>query len=187
MLKNKTILILPLFLSGCAAPLVSGIGAVGFSAVEERGLGGVASDQALHLKLDYELASNLADYAGIEITTYQGRVLFTGSAASEKIKKHAVQIAHTVSGVKEVINHLKVKGQDGMSEYTRDAWITTKLKTALYSDEDIIAPNYLLKTSDKTIYIFGTAQTQAEMKKVMAHAYDIKGVKAVVNLMKVKK
>lgn len=187
MLTNKTILVLPLLLSGCAAPLVGGIGAVGYSAVEDRGLGGVASDQALHVKIDYQLASKLQDFSGIEITVYKGRVLFTGIVASEKIRSHAVQLAQSVSGVKEILNYLKVKGQDGLGEYTRDAWMTTKLKTALYADEDIIAPNYLVKTSDKTVYIFGTAHTEVEMKKVLKHAYDIKGVKAVVNLIQVKK
>jgi osmotically-inducible protein OsmY len=65
--------------------------------------------------------------------------------------------------------------------------MTTKLKGILYTDEDILAPNYLVKTFDKTIYIFGTAQTKEEMNKVMSYAFDITGVKNVVNLMEVRK
>lgn len=183
--KNTIFLFLPLLLSGCAVPLVGGIGAVGLSAVEDRGIGGVASDQALWAKLNYELSNELSDFTGIEITVYKGRVLFTGTAANKQVKAHAVQIAQNVSGVKQIINHMNVQGEDSFAEYTRDSWMTTKLKAALYSDEDIIAPNYLVKTSDKIIYIFGTAQSQEEMKKVMEHAYDITGVKKVVNLMEV--
>lgn len=185
--KNAICLALPLMLSGCAAPLVGGIGAIGLSAVEDRGISGVASDQALRLKLNVALSDELEDFTGIELTIYKGRVLFTGVAANEKIKAHAVQIAQTVVGVKEIINHMNVKGSDSFAEYARDGWMTTKLKASLYADEDIIAPNYLVRTFDKTIYIFGTAQTKEEMDKVLSYAYDIKGVKNVVNLMELKK
>src|SRR3990167_6737723 len=112
---------LPLVLSGCAAPLVGGIGAIGMSAVEDRGLSGVASDQALRVKLNYELSNELSDFTGIELTIYKGRVLFTGVAGSERIKSHAVEIAQNVSGVKEIIDRMNVKGEDSFSEYARDS------------------------------------------------------------------
>lgn len=173
-------------LAGCMAPLaVGGIGAVGMSAVEERGLGGVASDQALRVKLHYALSDELDDISGLELTIYMGRVLLTG-VVSEKVKTDAPQIAKRVSGVKEIINAMNVKGEDGFAEYARDGWMTTKLKAALYADEDIMAPNYLVRTFDKIIYVFGTAQTKEEMKKVIDYAYDIKGVRKVVNLIGVR-
>lgn len=187
MLKKVVVCALPLVLSGCAAPLVGGIGAVGMSAVEERGISGVASDQALRVKLNYALANELSDDTGIELTIYKGRVLFTGAVANAKIKSDAVQAAQNVQGVKEVIDYMIVNSQDSFSDYTRDAWMTTKLKGTLYADEDVLAPNYLVKTFDKTIFIFGTAQTQQEMDAVMNYAYDITGVKKVVNLMELKK
>jgi osmotically-inducible protein OsmY len=183
--KNAIYLVFPLALSGCAAPLVGGIGAIGMSAVEDRGLSGVASDQALRVRLNVELSDNLADFSNIELTVYKGRVLFTGVAASPQIKAEAVRLARNVSGVKQVLDHMHVSGENGFAEYTRDSWMTTKLKAVLYSDEDIIAPNYLVRTFDKTIYIFGTAQSTAEMNKVMEHAYDITGVKKAVNLMEI--
>jgi len=185
--KYTTCFALPLLLSGCAAPLVGGIGAIGFSAVEDRGITGVASDQALRVKLNIELSDNLSDFTGIELTIYKGRVLFTGVVANKQIKTHAVNIAQNVVGVKEIIDRMNVNGEDSFSEYTRDSWMTTKLKAQLYVDEDIIAPNYLVKTFDKTIYIFGSAQTKEEMNLVLSYAFDITGVKNVVNLMELHK
>lgn len=173
----------PFLLSGCGVPIVGGLGTVGMSAVEDRGVSGVASDQALRVKLNFELS----DFEGFETTVYKGRVLLTGIVANTQVKAQIVQIAHTVPGVKEIIDCMAISGQDGFAEYTRDGWMTTKLKANLYSDEDIIAPNYLVTTFDKTIYIFGTAQTQQEMDRVMTYAYEITGVKKVVNLMEVKK
>lgn len=180
--------LLPLTLSGCIAPLaVGGIGAVGMSAVEDRGISGVASDKATWIKLDYALSNEVPSYEGIEITVYKGRVLLTGVVANEKVRTEVLRVAQTVSGVKEVINGLNVRGEDSFSEYTRDGWMTTKLKASLYSDEDVIAPNYVITTFGKIIYIFGTAQNQKEMEKVINYAFDIKGVTKIVNLIEVKK
>jgi len=189
MLKFTYILpLLPLALSGCIAPLaVGGIGAVGLSAVEERGLSGVASDHALRMRLNIELGDEIPAFSGIELTVYKGQVLFTGVAASEKVKAEILRVAKNVSGVKKIIDGMNVHGNDGVSEYTRDSWITTKLKTTLYTDEDVSAPNYVITTFDKIIYIFGTAQTKEEMKIVLTHAYDITGVRKVVNLIAVKR
>lgn len=185
MLK-KSVVCLPLLLSGCGLFAVGGIGSVGMSAVEERGLVGVASDQALRVKLNFELSDELSDFSGIELTVYNGRVLLTGVAENEQLRKHAVQIVRRVSGVKEVIDGMNVQGHDGFAEYTRDAWMTTKLKAALYSDEDIFAPNYLIKTFDKVIFIFGFAETKDEMKRVLDHASEITGVRKIRNLIELR-
>lgn len=183
---KKYILCIPLFLSGCIAPVAfGGMSAVGTTAVEERGLGGFASDQSLRVKINWELSNQLADFAGIELTVYKARVLLTGTAASEQIKQQAVQITKSVPDVKEVIDGMNIEGEDGFAEYSRDAWMTTKLKATLYTDQDIEAPNYLVRTFDKVIYIFGVAQSKEEMRKVLDHAYDITGVRKVVNLIEV--
>ena len=108
-MMKKYLLCLPLILSGCGAAVVGGIGSVGFSAVEERGIGGVASDQALRMQLNFELSNELPDFSGIEITVYKGRVLFTGVAASEQIKKDTVRLSKNVPGVKEIIDRMNVK------------------------------------------------------------------------------
>jgi osmotically-inducible protein OsmY len=184
---NKCILFIPFLLSGCGLAVVGGVGTVGMSAVEHRGITGVASDQYLRMAVDNEIADKLSDSPDIDVTVYNGRVLLTGIASSQKAKVRAVQVAKGVSGVKEVIDGMNVEGEDGLSEYTRDAWMTAKLKGTLYTDEDVMAPNYQVTTFDKIIYIFGTAYSKEEMKRVIEYAYDITGVKKVVNLIEVVK
>lgn len=176
-----------LLLSGCAPAAIGGIGSLGMSAAEDRGLDGVASDQALRVKLNFQLEKNLSDFTGIELTVYKGRVLLTGVAGSEKVKADAVRVAKRVKGVRDVIDGMNVRGEDGFSENARDAWITTKLKSSLYTEDDVIAPNFMIRTFDKIIYIFGTAQNTKEMNRVLQIAREITGVRRVVNLIEVKK
>ncbi len=185
---NKYILCLPLVLTACAGPaIVGGISTVGFSAVEDRGLGGVASDQVLRVKINYQLHDQLYQFDSYELTIYKGRVLVTGIANDEATKASALGIVRRVEGVTEVIDGINVKGQDGFSEYARDGWMTTKLKATLYADEDVYAPNYVIRTFDKVIYIFGTAQTPAERDAVIEYASEITGVRRVVNYIQLVK
>lgn len=187
MLK-KFILCLPLAITGCVGPaIVGGIGTVGLSAVEDRGIEGVASDQVLRVKINYALHDNLNNFSDYELTIYKGRVLVTGIANDTTMKAKALSLVKGVQGVQEVIDGINIKDQDGLSEYARDGWMTTKLKATLYADEDIYAPNYVIRTFDKVIYIFGTAQTAVERDTVIEYASDITGVRRVVNFIQLVK
>ncbi len=178
---------LTLLLSGCAPAAIGGIGAIGLCSVDERGVDGVAKDQAIRAALNFEMEKKLSDFSDVELTVYNGRVLLTGVANTPQIKAQAVNIARNTKGVRDVIDGINVEGEDGFAEYTRDGWITTKLKASLYPEDDVVAPNYVIRTFDKVIYIFGTAQNQEEMDRVLYLAHDITGVRRVVNLIEVKK
>lgn len=184
MLK-KYVICLPLALSGCAVPIVGGIGTVGMSAVEDRGLSGVASDQVLRVKLNDAFFTPFYEFTGVGFTIYKGRVLLTGIVPNEKTKKAAVTIAKNVPGVQAVIDGLNIQEDDTFLDDARDTWMTTKLKACLYADQDIYAPNYLVHTYDRVIYIFGTAPTKEEITAVISHAREISGVRKVVNFIEV--
>jgi osmotically-inducible protein OsmY len=184
---KKSIICMPFILTACGPAIVGGIGTVGFSAVEDRGLSGVTSDQVLRIKLNNVIGEQLPTFDDYELTVYKGRVLITGIAGTPQMKADIVRVVKGTEGVCEVIDGLNIKGQDGFAEYTRDGWMTTKLKATLYSDDNIYAPNYLIRTFDKVIYVFGTASSPIERDKVLGYAKEISGVKRVVNLIDVKK
>lgn len=183
---KKYLILLPLLLSGCAVPLVGGIGSVGMHAVEDRGLSGSFSDEALQFTIRSKLCGEIPNCHVIDMTVYKSRVLMTGVVESPQVKVDAVSVAKSVEGVKEVIDGLNVEGQDTFAEYVQDSWITTKLKSALYSKDEVYAPNYTITTFDRVVYIFGTAESKEEMQIVINAASDITGIKRVVNLIEVK-
>lgn len=183
---KKYSILLPLLLSGCAAPLVGGLGSVGMHAVEDRGLGGTFSDEALQFTIRSKLCGEIPNCHVIDMTVYKSRVLMTGVVESPQVKADAVRVAKSVEGVKEVIDGLNVEGKDTFAEYVQDSWITTKLKSAIFSEENVYAPNYTITTFDRVVYIFGTAGSDEEMQIVMNDASDTTGVKRVVNLIEIK-
>lgn len=184
-MPRKTIVCLSLLLlSGCAAPLVvGGAGSLWTHAAEDRGISGSVNDQILRYRLNQVLDGGLSNFDGIELTVYKNRVLLTGVAADESVRKEAVRIVSITSGVRDVIDGMDTQATTGFGEYSRDGWITTKLKACLFADEDLVAPNYVIRTFNKTVYVFGTARSQQEIQKVIEHAADITGVKRVVPLI----
>lgn len=183
---KKCSILLPLLLSGCAVPLIGGIGSVGMHAVEDRGLSGTFNDEALQFTIRSKLCGEIPNCHVVDMTVYKARVLMTGVVESPQVKIDAVRVAKSIEGVKEVIDGLNIEGQDTFAEYVQDSWITTKLKSALYSEEEVYAPNYTITTFNRVVYIFGTAGSKEEMQIVINDASDITGVKRVVNLIEVK-
>lgn len=183
---TRHILFIPLLLTGCAAPVaMGGIGAVGLSAVEDRGVGGVASDEMIRVQVNGPLLQKY-EYAGVSLTVYRGRVLLTGIVPNEEIKNEVIHVVRNVSGVKEIINGLKVQNDDSLIDTAVDSWMTVTLKTKLYADQDVYAPNYVITTFDRVIYVFGMAETPQERQAVIQNAHDISGVRKVMNFIQCK-
>lgn len=174
-------------LSGCAGLLLGAGATAGVAAFDERGIKVVAQDTATSTKIRARLLDrpdNLFRDVGVEV--HDSRVLMTGRVASEDMRADAINIAWSVENVGDVINEINVS-PNPLSDIANDSWITTKLKSALTFDGDVLAINYAIETVGGVIYLIGIAQDQAELDRVIAHARDIKYVKRVVNHVRIKK
>ena len=159
----NAMILLVVFLNACTA--VVGAGAtVGVAAAQERGLKGRAKD----LRIE-----------ALVLTKY----LNVGLKLSDK----AVRLAWSVAGVTDVINEIQLEKGATVTDYAHDTWITTKLKSKLAFDKDILAINYAIETVNRTVYLIGIAQDQSELARVMAHANSISRVINVVNHVKLRK
>ena len=63
---------------------------------------------------------------------------------------------------------------------SKDALITTQLKTSLIFSKNVKATNYNIDTINGKIYIFGISMTDEEKRKVVEEAKNIYGVKEVI-------
>ena len=173
-------------LTGCVGMVVGGAATAGVAAYQERGIKGVAADtetatrvRAKILEADEKLFRDV----GIEV--YEGRVLLTGRVPSEDKRAEAVKISWSVANVKDVINEVAVS-ENPLSDLANDTWITTKLKSKMTFDKDILAINYSIETVGGIIYLIGIAQDKAELQRVLNHARSIDYVKRVVNHVRIK-
>jgi len=170
------------FLSGCLGAAI-GVGAsVATAASEERGLNNAARDLAIGTQISaLWLGHSKALLTSANISISEGRVLLTGSVPTPKMRVDAVRLAWKAAGVKEVINEIQATSSGGTSGFARDSWISTKLKTLLTLDNQVVSINYSIDTVSGTVYLMGVAQNAAELERVRNHARQIKYVRRIVS------
>ena len=166
--------------------MVAGAGAtVGIAAAREGGISGTASDVRIKaLVSDKWFRYDLETFAKLNVTVDQSRVLITGVVQNPEDRVEAVRLAWQVEGVTQVINEIRVADGEGMQGYVRDAWITTRLRTALTFDRDVQSINYSIETVQGTVYLMGIAQGRAELDRVIEVARTIPHVKQVISYVK---
>jgi hyperosmotically inducible protein len=114
------------------------------------------------------------------------------SGRDEDQQKATDASGQTTSGVKakteSSAHEAKVKTEKAASktgELITDAAITTDLKTKLAAEPGVSALDVHVDTNNHVVTLSGTVKTKAEAQKAMAMARDTKGVKRVVNHLKV--
>jgi len=173
-----------LWTSACD-PFTATVGAgaaVTAAAAEDRGISGVYSDTAIRARINRCWLKHeplLMDH--LFLSVQNGRVLVTGNLQLEEQKQRAMDLLHGVSGIREVIDEITVGKSSGFSDYSRDAWITTKLKTHLLFTRGIASRNYSIRTVGGKVYLMGIARNAEEVRRVVECAARIRGVKDVLN------
>ena len=174
-----------LSLSSCTGILVGAAATTGVAAASEGGLSGAASDAAIQIKInDLWFRHDIEMFRKLDLTINQGRVLITGLVQNPEHRVEAVRLAWQPEGVKQVINEIRIAEGEGLAGYAKDAWITTRLRTAITLDRDILSINYSIDTVQGTVYLMGVAQSRLELNRVVETARTISGVKQVVSYVK---
>jgi len=177
-----------MLLSGCAAipvAIVAGGGAT--IASRDKGVSGTISDSSITTSIGrklYEFHSKA--FTQIDTDVQMGEVLLTGIVDDPSYAKKAEEIAWKVDGVQKVYNHIESSGSASFLDYSKDTWITTKVKTNFLNDTNINSLNYFVKTIGGTVYLMGSAKDERELRIVHAVATKTTGVKKIISYIKVK-
>lgn len=121
----------------------------------------------------------------IKTESKDGVVTLTGSVADSSHKSMAENTVASLPGVKSVNNELEIKGEQP-AEHS-DAWITTKVKTALLFHRHVSATGTTVSTSNGIVTLQGVADNLAEKELTTEYAKDIDNVKSVNNEMTIAK
>ncbi len=178
-----------LFVAGCSpANLVMSAGAwVGAAAVEERGVGGYASDTMLKLRIHDMLGQRRFSYlTDVNVAVSENRVMLTGTVPTTDARNEVVGLVRPLPEVRQLYDELQITSGSNFRDTTRDMMISTKLRTRIFGDNRIADVNYDITTVNGTVYLLGIAQNAAEIDRVVAYVRDISGVRAVVNHVMVK-
>jgi osmotically-inducible protein OsmY len=172
-------------LSACAPVLIGGaMATTAFVATDRRTIGQQVSDQEIDLKLAADMTTTFGQTARISASSYDGVVLLTGDAFSEKIRGEAASIAANTTQVKSVINRLAVGPVASFSQITSDTWLASKVKTTLFMAKDVPYGAIAVTVERDNVYLQGLV-TEAEAKRIAEVTASVGGVKEVYTLFQV--
>ena len=159
--RNKLMgLILLALLQGCAS--VTGPVSEDYG---KRTLGTVWDDQMIESRGSANIRAANAELgeAHLNVTSFNGMVLLTGQVPSEAVKQAAGAAVKDLRKVRTVHNELEIAGPTSMMARTNDAWLTTKVKTALFAGEDTETGRVKVVTENGIVYLMGLlSRTEAD-------------------------
>lgn len=183
--RGLTITILAAFLTGCGAVVVGGVVAGAKVAHDRRTTGTFIEDQSILIKAismrdeDPELSQR----ANINLSAFNMQVLFTGQAENMAIVERFRDRVLTIPKVRGVLNEVTIGAESTWSEATADAYLTSKVKLALFGVEiEGFDPSRVKVVSSLgSVYLMGLL-TPTEADAVTEKARFVSGVKRVVKL-----
>lgn len=177
------VLALGLTLGGCSA--VTSITNPGLIEEDynERTIGTEVEDENIENKVKHNLDNSDArlNDARINVDSYSGVVLLTGQTPSEELRQLAEEVASQVRNVRRVHNELTVSGNLPGSQVAKDAWLTTKVSTALASSDEVNSDHIMVVTENATVYLMGTV-THAEGERAVQVTAGAGGMERIVKV-----
>ena len=183
-------LALPVALGGCPVAIVGGLaaaGGAGYAANQERGVGGTFDDVAIKTNIENAwLQVNPLMQRDFNISVYEGRVLLTGATPDPALKAQAKQVASQIPGVRTIYDEIEVGPPEGAWQSVRDTWITSQIRSNLVFTSQVRSVNYTIDAVNGSVYLIGSARSQAELEKVTDVARNVPDVKRVVSYVEIR-
>ncbi len=126
------------------------------------------------------LADRSHNYADIDITVFEGRLLLTGTMLSDEGRLQLIENAWKAEGVQEVIDEIYVGDSTPFGQGFADARIDTALKARLVADQDVKSSDVKIAVSNGVVYLLGAVRSQKRLEKIVHHARTTGGVNKVV-------
>jgi len=143
----------------------------------------VIDDAALTGKVKTALiADPIAKAYEIDVDTKNGVVQLNGFVDTAEVREAAERAAATVHGIAKLDNNLEVRsGERSIEVVAEDAAITTKVKTALATDDPGLAMDVNVDTNNGEVLLSGFVDDDTERARAEKAATAIDGVRKVHN------
>jgi hyperosmotically inducible protein len=144
-------------------------------------------DAALTGKVKTALVADpIAKAYEIDVESKNGVVQLNGFVDTVEAREAAERAATTVSGIGKIDNNLEVRpGERSMEIVAGDAAITTKVKTALATDDPGLAMDVNVDTNNGEVLLSGFVDNDAQRARAEKAAHGIDGVRKVHNQLMV--
>jgi len=152
-------------------------------AVDRRTAGTIVDDQAIELKAMYAIRQQreLWQKSHIHVLSYNNVLLVLGQTPTESFKQAAEEALQGIPKVRRIHNELEVIEPLSLAERSKDAWITTQIKTKLIGTKDMRAHHVKVISENRVVYLMGLTTSTEEMTATDI-AQTVPGVEKVVQI-----
>ncbi|WP_206483297.1 BON domain-containing protein [Thalassotalea sp. G2M2-11] len=185
MIKFKHLLIATtvIVLQGCVSAAV--VGVVGGAAVinDNRSVGKLIDDQKIELAAHSKLAQvdGLSDNTNLQVISVNAKVLIVGQAPNRYLKNLAIKTLNQIDGIEQIHDQIRIGNTTSITTKTNDVWLTSKVKTALFSSDEVDATNIKVVTENGEVFLLGLIKTN-EANEAVEIARHIGGVNRVFKM-----
>src|SRR3989339_974168 len=123
----------------------------------------------------------LQGHSHISVYSFNCVVLLVGQAQTPELRARAFEIASSVKYVQKVYNQIIISGVTTDLGRTDDAWITSKVKSAMLDQDGLRSSQIKVITSNGVVYLMGwVTHSQADLATNVARR--VEGVQKVVKV-----
>ncbi len=184
-IKNKSlklcaVLFIFSVLQGCAAVAVVALTTSASMATDRRSIGNQIDDQSIEIEAYNEITKNksLNDNTNLHIISVNGSVLIIGQAPNTYLRDQVIKIINSINGVVRIHNQIRVGNLTSITTQTNDAWLTSKIKSALFSSDQVNGNTIKVITENAEVFLMGLV-TKKEADIAINITRNISGVNRV--------
>ena len=140
-------------------------------------------DESIETKavVNIRAARDAFDDAKFTVVAYNGYVLICGQVPTKDMIGEAADIVREIEGVRRIYNELTESPNSTTEADATDAWLTTKVKTALLTHSGTPSLRVKVVTENSIVYLMGLL-TPEEAQRVKEVAAEVSDVKKIVGL-----
>ena len=178
-----SIIALAALLQGCVAAAVVGVVGGASVATDNRSLGNQIDDQKIEIDAHAKLAASeaLSDNTNLQVVSVNGSVLVVGQAPNSYLRDQSIKILNDINGVKQLHNQIRISNTTAFTTKTNDVWLTSKVKTALFSSDELDATNIKVVTENGEVFLMGLVN-KSQANNAVDIARNVGGVNRVFKI-----
>lgn len=156
-MKLTALLLILSVLQGCAVATVVAVTAGASMATDRRSIGNQIDDQSIEVEAYNEITKNksLNDNTNLHIISVNGSVLIIGQAPNTYLRDQALKIVNGIDSVVRIHNQIRIGNTTSVTTQTNDVWLTSKVKTALFSSDEVNGKDIKVITENGEVFLMG--------------------------------
>jgi len=180
LLKITSFLMLAALLQGCVVATVAVVATGASMATDRRSFGNQIDDQNIEFKAYTRISEDeaLNGHTNLHLVSVNGSVLVVGQAPNNHLRDLVIKTIESVDGVIQIHNQVRIGTITSLTTQTNDVWLTSKVKSALFSSDKINGKNIKVITENAEVFLMGIV-SRAEADNAVEITRNITGVNRV--------